>query len=290
MMKIGRYWVREEAAIVDPHGRQHTAAAWGWSPTNIDEARQRAKATAERVARWLIDVDAKAPPTSQQYQYLLDRPPREEIIQEFRDDEGETAAFISRNRYGSLVLNSRDLMFVDIDFPKPSFWNQLLASFLGNESSSKKYEAAAIERVRALCDAHPDVGVRLYLTAAGLRLIVTDRPLEADGHEARRMLEDLNSDPLYRRLCENQQCFRARLSPKIWRIGVKSPPWQFPFANEAEAADYRNWLARYDAAASEFATCRLIETFGPRGINENLAPLLDLHDSLTRSNRDLPLA
>ena len=289
-MKIGRYWVREETAVDDADGRQHTAAGWGWSATNLDEARQRAKATAERIARWLIDVNAKAPATSQQYQYLLDRPPREEIIQEFRDVEGETAAFISRNRYGSLVLNCRDMMFIDVDFPKPSFWNQMLASLLGSGSSSKKHEAAAIERVRAWCDAHPDVGVRLYQTAAGLRLVITDRPMEADGHETRRILEEMGSDPLYRRLCENQQCFRARLSPKIWRIGVKSPRWQFPFADKAAEASYRDWQARYDAAARDFATCRLLETFGPRRINENLAPLLELHDSLTRSDSDLPLA
>lgn len=35
-----------------------------------------AKATAERVARWLAGLDDTAPHESRQYQYLLDRPPR----------------------------------------------------------------------------------------------------------------------------------------------------------------------------------------------------------------------
>jgi hypothetical protein len=66
---------------------------------------------------------------------------------------------------------------------------------------------------------HPEWGWRIYRTRAGLRLLATQGLVEADSDVADGVFEALGADPLYRKLCKTQKCFRARLTPKPWRCG-----------------------------------------------------------------------
>ncbi len=292
-MQIARHWISESAEAADARGVKHVGTAWGWSASSVDEAQRRARSSAERVARWLASGGVEnAPPASAEYLYGLDRPPREEIVQELHDAAGEASALITRNAYGALVLNCRDLMFVDVDF-KPSFPNpmRMLGSLFGKKAApAAGSEEGVLHRVREWCAGHRDYGVRVYRTAAGFRLCVADRVMRADSDATRTMLVELGSDPLYRRLCDVQQCFRARLSPKPWRMEMTAPPVRFPFADAAEEEQYRAWQREYDEAAPRFATCRLVEWLGPDDVHAELAPLVNLHDSLTGVGRDAELA
>ena len=292
-MKIARHWVREAVESPDATGRILRAAAWGWSATGVDEARRRARDSAERVLAWLLDFSqAPMPPASGQYAYCEDRPPREEIVQEFHDAADEVSALITRNTYGSLVLNCRDLMFVDVDVkPSPlAEAKRLFGALFGKRNAPAPAADAVLAGVRQWCADHGDIGARLYRTAAGFRLAVVDRVMQADSPEARQMLEQLGSDPLYRRLCEVQQCFRARLTPKPWRMKMPQPPSRFPFADAAAEEQYRAWQRDYEAAAPRYATCQFVEAHGPSTMHDDLAPLVQMHDSLTASTQELPLA
>jgi hypothetical protein len=293
-MRVVRHWIREKASATDDRGEVHWGAAWGWSETHVAEARQRATAAAERVAQWRAGGRQGVPPSERrQYSYLLDRPAREEIVQELFDADGQTTGLITRNAYGALVLNTRDLMFVDVDFPRPTGAGGFFQRLFGRAPKPPDVAADAVARVRQWCSANPERSVRVYRTAAGLRIAVVDRPIEPNGDEARRILEELGSDPLYRQLCAAQECFRARLTPKPWRMksvgALSPPPARFPFDDPAAEESYRDWLHEYDAAAMQFATCRLLESQGPGAMPESLASLIALHDSLTgvESSRDL---
>jgi hypothetical protein len=293
-MKVARHWTRETVESVDEDGREISAAAWGWSASSIDEARHRAIAAAQRVLQWLIDPRRHdAPRESVQYTYLADRPPREEIIQEFHDGAGEPLALVTRNAYGSLVLNARDLMFVDVDLPRPSLRpaRLLRALFGGREPAVSPSEEQALEKIRAWCAARPDISLRLYRTAAGFRACLVDRPRPANAAASRAILDELGADPLYRRLCEVQECFRARLTPKPWRIGLRAPTDRYPFLDAAAAERHHEWLRLYDDHAPRYATCRLVETHGPDKVHPDLASLVMLHDSLTAATqKNLTLA
>jgi hypothetical protein len=217
------------------------------------------------------------------------------IVQELQGADGETTAFISRNAYGALVLNARDLMFIDIDFPlKEPAAIGLLKRLFGQAPAVPGIEEAALDRVRSWCDANVDVAVRIYRTAAGLRVLIVDRPMAAGGDDARRILDELGSDPLYRRMCDVQECFRARLTPKPWRMNevasLGPPPARFPFDEPATEELYRDWQMKYDDVAPRFATCRLIETHGTSESPPYLAALVKLHDAMTGVERPLPLA
>jgi hypothetical protein len=293
-MKVARYWVREAVQEKDSDGAVHRGEAWGWSEHNPEEAKRRARESAGRIAQWLANFRrGPEPARSWAYQYQLDRPPREEIVQELKSAADATTAVITRNVYGALVLNTQELMFVDVDFPRRPKVG-LLKRLFGKPAPVTDGAEALVSRVRSWCSANADLGPRLYQTAAGVRVAVVDRPIEPNGKEAERILAELGSDPLYRRLCATQECFRARLTPKPWRMeSVKRlgyPPVRYPFADSAEEKQYRDWQREYDEAAPHFATCRLLDTFGSGNIHPELAPLLTLHDSLTGIERALPLA
>jgi hypothetical protein len=289
-MKVARHWARETVETIGPTGRRFEGSAWGWSSFSVDEARRRARESATRLAQWLA-ADGVTPPESSQYMYSLDRPPREEIIQEFHDATGEVSALITRNSYGSLVLNCRDLMFVDVDFrpPQPAAWRKFKALF-GITTPPLDSEECVYDRVQHWCAANDRLGLRNYRTAAGFRVAIIGRPMRADDDDSRRILEELGSDPMYRRLCDAQQCFRARLTPKPWRMKLPMPPSRFPFADVAKEQQYRAWQREYDEAAPRFATCRLLEIYGPQETDPALSPLVQLHDALSGVGRDLVLA
>ena len=113
-MKIARYWEKQTAKGSDRGGKYIEATCWGWSANDVNEARQRAGESAKRLLSLLISGDLAALPHGYGYDQ---RPPREEIIDEIADSGGETHATVTRNSYGCLVLNTRDLMFIDVDFP-----------------------------------------------------------------------------------------------------------------------------------------------------------------------------
>ena len=133
-MFVPRIWKRESAQGSDAGGNPIAAFGWGWSESSEDEASTRAKKTAERIIGWLSSGKS----TNLDHYGYDKRLPREEIIEEYRDAQEQTHAFISRNSYGCLILNTRDLMFIDVDVPRaktqPSAVG-LIASFVRKEAN-----------------------------------------------------------------------------------------------------------------------------------------------------------
>jgi len=207
---------------------------------------------------------------------------------------------VTRNSYGCLVLNTRDLAFVDADIPRPQpKLADMLPGFLKRLFGGSKTEEGpaplspeqqVLEKIRRWSNQHPEIGMRLYRTAAGFRGVITNRAIDAATAEADGLLSALPTDPLYRRLCRSQECYRARLTPKPWRIQLPPPAERFPWPNAAAEQAFRNWQRTYDRAAERFATCQWIDQLGPDEVLPEPAPLLKLHDTLSRSESDAPLA
>ncbi len=111
-MKIARYWARGEAEAVQPGGAPITLSTWRWSDSSQQDAQQRATSAAQEAAQRM--ETGSAGEGGHGYGYL-DNPPREEIIEEITGEDGGTIATVTRNRMGSLILNTDGLMFIDID-------------------------------------------------------------------------------------------------------------------------------------------------------------------------------
>ncbi len=150
--------------------------------------------------------------------------------------------------------------------------------------------AGALDRLRRWVAAHPGWRVRVYRTHSGLRYAVTHAPFSPTDGEAEEVMRALGADPQYVRLCGAQKSFRARLTPKPWRVGMENPPVRFPYESPADESAMRAWDVRYDRASAGSATCQLLEEMGTGTEHPELAELVRLHDEHTRATSGLPLA
>ncbi len=158
-MYVPRYWEKETTTATTAAGYQVEAGCWGWSEHSPDEARSRALKSAQRLAAYLLGGGDD--PGHYGYDERL---PREEIVDEFDDDRGQPQAIVTRNAYGSLILNTRDLMFIDVDFP-PKQLNIPLPAFLMKllgQSPPANPEELIGEKIRAAARnaPHPVVASR----------------------------------------------------------------------------------------------------------------------------------
>jgi hypothetical protein len=283
-MKLARYWKRSRLQTALPNGKEMLATGWGWSVSDPDEAQLRAdeavKRSAERIASGQGFPDNYGYP---------DRPAREEIVREITGEDGSLTAAITRNSYGSLILNTARLMFIDVDVtPKPAGLLDSLKGLFGIKAPDAF--DTALERIRAAAATSPQYSFRVYRTAAGFRLAVTNKRIDPTGPESETLLYNFGSDRLYQRLCKNQESFRARLTPKHWRCNYESPRGRWPFETESDQATYRNWEQGYNNASLPYATCRFVEEIGNDRTVGEFRELIALHDSETRADSGRPLA
>jgi hypothetical protein len=261
--------------------RKGGVSAWGWSDTSQNDSLTDGLKRVDRIIEWLRKdlKDERGP-----YGYP-NRPMREEVVREFRDSRGSICAAVTRNSYGCLVLNTARMLFVDVDERSPGLLRTLQALFRGG-----RFEQSLLAEVEKWIGAHPGWGWRAYRTRAGLRLLATHQPVSPEESVCAEAFNGFGADWLYRKLCVNQKCFRARLTPKPWRCGVEKPWVRWPWPDEAAAAKFAEWERGYLAAAERHATCRLVSHFGSTEVHPELRELVSFHDSATRIHSELPLA
>lgn len=257
-------------------------SCWRWSTVSLQEA----QAVAQEAARKLAGRFAGRNKPLDRYAYG-DRPLRELVLREFRSNSGDLAAVITRNSYGCLVLNTARAMFVDVDLPEPdSAGGGFLKKLFGKSQPAPANNAQdlALAKAEVWVQQHPEWGWRVYRTRAGLRLLATHALFNPESAPSETAFDALGADPLYRRLCKNQKCFRARLTPKPWRCGVwqHAPRWPWPDA-KAESR-FQKWEKKYLAACGEFAT------LGNRQVHADVQSLVNVHDEATRAETKLKLA
>jgi len=224
--------------------------------------------------------------------YYPNRPVREQVMQELRNDAGDISAVVTRNSYGCLVLNSAGVMFVDIDLPEPKPAGGIFKRLFGKPDLTPpvNLQNAAITKTESWTRNHPGWGWRIYRTRAGLRLLATQGLVEADSDVADGVFAALGADPLYRKLCQTQKCFRARLTPKPWRCGLRSKPGRWPWLDAKAEKKFEKWEARYESESANWATCELLHQTGNATVHPSVQSILKLHDDATRVGSKLPLA
>jgi len=287
-MKFYKFWAPAEAQI-EAGRRSWTLRAYGGSNQSLDDARRRAREVADRAATAITAGRAPA-----EYDYA-ERPPREEIIEEIASGD-DAIAVITRNSYGSLVLNTSHAMFIDVDYPRninrakdaatlgggvKSLWGRLTGQSAKTIAPAPNQDDLLLARFEQVTNSHSGLGIRVYRTAAGYRLLATSQPYDPMSPEAEKLLSAFGSDALYMRLCKAQQCFRARLTAKYWRCAAAKPPRRYPWTTAEEESDYRQWEQAYHKQANKFAVCSHITEFGESAICDAVAPVLELHDRLT---------
>lgn len=325
-MIVPQYWA-ESRVQHRQRGQQITVRRFGWSDASQDEAQanadQRAAAALQRLltGEKLIRSEPKVA-----YNGADGVPIREEIVSR----HGE--AIVTRNSYGARCLNVANALFADVDFYVwPAYWisptvlavSVLIAIVVGLFANSialgaglvaagmvlafgaakaiqrslprlhDQVRRAALDRLLRFLDQNPAWNLRVYRTPAGLRLLATHQPFAAGDPAVAAFFRAIGADPVYAQMCLHQQCFRARVSPKPWRIGIKQHvkprPGLWPVPPDRVAA--RNaWIAAYEDAAQSFAACTYIDSIGSGMVHPEVRPIQELHDDLCRATSGLPIA
>ncbi len=151
---------------------------------------------------------------------------------------------------------------------------------------------AGVERLRSALRSVPDSRFAVYETPNGWRLLALHRTYDPTGAEAQDLLEHVASDPAFAQLCRLQACFRARVSGKPWRMGVRGirpRPGIWPVHPDRRALR-EAWIGEYETAAVDFAACRFLEEIGTAPVHTRCAEVQRIHDELSRARGSLPIA
>lgn len=284
-MNIPRYWANSAQSVTAPNGRRYALSAWRWSDLSTEEARQQSIARLRELVQKVL-----ASEQLNRYSYG-DQPLREEISQAVTNRDGKQVAVITRNLYGALILNAENAMFIDIDFADDGDLRAMLNPLRGLfHTKAPNPEPEPLERIQNWWERNRDLSLRVYRTFAGMRCLVTNQVFDPGQSNTADILKALNSDPLYIRLCHAQKCFRARLTPKPWRCGMRKPPSRYPWSDAKAETQYRQWEQQYESVTTQYATCRLVKEFGIDQPHPDVAPILEFHDNLTRTESNLKLA
>ena len=325
-MIVPQYWAEARIQSRTRKG-QVTIRRFGWSDESQEAAEQHARQRADEAMvraqhdRSLVRREPLTP-----YNGADGVPIREEIVLRQGD------SVVTRNSYGARCLNTPDVLFADIDVseePSASVtlasavtcsligvaiaWNAvhwatlaLLAGgffIVGMLASGIIYrwilhqgpglEGRVIERINRFIDSHRDWNVRVYRTPAGLRVLALHRTFSPREPEVEEFFKAVKCDPIYALMCRNQNCFRARVSGKPWRMGmplpVRPPGGVWPIA-ESKRSMREHWVDRYEHLASSFSACRFIDALGNGRVDARARAVQELHDRLCQADASLPLA
>jgi hypothetical protein len=265
-MKLYRFWTKvQEAVTID--GNRQMLTTYGGSNLSLEEA---VRAGREKLARVQRKINGEKDLFAD-YEAEI----REEIIEEL-----DPRNVVTRNRYGALVLNAERTLIIDIDEARYEFMDKL-KGHIGGEWKKKKI----LEMIEQKAPGYRGLVFRVYETTNGFRVVVTGRDFDARAPEVANIMKDFNADALYAALCKKQNCFRARLTPKPYRIKCKGHKVVYP-RDAAQEAALQAWVKDYDYLAQNFGVCKFIKAIGGEGRNA----VVDYHDRATRAHESARLA
>lgn len=254
-MIIPYFWAEARLQHKTPE-KQVTVRRWGWSDASQEAAQAHAHERTREAMDRILRGETKLRRQEGQWAYGNDGVPiREEVIAR----HGDTV--ITRNSYGSLCLNTPNVLFADVDahWVAPyrfspmgcvvlviagtvaGLWQRSILltaaiaiggpwlwSVIGKALNAKKKPEGvtvarqhAMEAIHTFMATHPSWHLRVYETPAGYRLLAMHDVFEPGSAVAQQALEALKSDHRFVTLCALQSCFRARVSPKYWRTGYR---------------------------------------------------------------------
>lgn len=325
-MIVPDYWA-EARKQHRASGKQVTVRKFGWSIVSQEDAQAMAEQrTGEALERLLSGeaLDRREPKTA--YNGAAGVPIREEVLARYGEE------VITRNSYGAHCLNSPRTLIADVDYSLEPSRRALVITFallaiapvvfaavtqrwgflpivigallfmrplarLGRRMAvayQGGHERLVQERIRAFVRDHQDWNVRLYRTPGGLRALVTHQAFQSSDQLVQAFFTAVGADPLYVRMCNNQGCFRARLTAKPWRIGIaahmRPRPGLWP-VHPDRLPRRQQWVLHYERVAAGFAACHFIDSIGSGTVHADVAEVIALHDRESRAtNLSLPIA
>jgi len=269
-MKCFRFWVRETKSIYIGDNRHAITLVAG---SNV--SKEDAVLNAGRIALSVEERIRNPKPKQAREEY-------EACIKEHIAHEVDPENIITINRYGAQVLNTTAYTILDIDARAvaPSWFARV---FLFRRAKTKE---VIVEQFKQRIGRYPDLGAsfRIYETSAGIR-IIGKRYFDPQTKGFAAVMRALDVDSLYAVLSRKQNCYRARLTPKPYRMKMKTMRIKTPLDCETEA--YGIWQEKYEEASQRYSVVNLREVIGKDFWDD---PVIMLHDQITAMRSNNPLA
>lgn len=173
----------------------------------------------------------------------------------------EDLGMVTENSYGAVVLNTDNMMIIDIDVYSDC-----------SKVKTALYPEQAIASLSVL-EEKQGLSFRIYETSGGLRAIEVSKEWNPKAWDTIKIMKSVYADPLYVGLCQSQECFRARLTPKPWRLGG--------YIDWDDFINGEQWM-RGNAEDSEVAVCKLLSGQN-KPIDSKFKSAIEYHDNVTKA-------
>lgn len=264
-MKYFKYWAHETFKISIGGQLENIKLLAGSNISRqaaIEDAEQQAKKIEQRIA---------------------ERRPKDDYevaIKEYVDDIIDESNIITICRYGAKILNTNQYTILDLDDYPVEFFD--LFKSLGKLTKKERIVFKFNEKIKR----HPELGkdFRIYETTKGVR-VIGKKYIEPGDNRYTSLMRKLFVDWIYIQMTRKQNCYRARVTPKPYRMRMQTIRIKSPLDCEQEA--YIEWSKTYQSNAENYSVVRLLETTGQDFSHE---PVIRLHDQLCNARRNRQLA
>lgn len=254
-MKYYKFWVKESVKINIGDSAEFVSILSG-SNESIEDARLDV-AKQSRFVEQKINGEAPA----DDYEV-----PIKEYVEQVIDDDN----IITICRYGAKILNTCQYTVLDLDDYPVDFFDMFRS--VRKLPKKERIVAKFLQRLAR----HPELGTdfRIYETTKGVR-VIGRKYIEPSGKGYAALMRDLRVDWLYIVLSQKQNCYRARVTPKPFRLKMKTIKIKSPL--DCETQEYLDWSQEYATASARSSVVKLIQSVGSDFSRE---PVIRLHDTL----------
>lgn len=204
----------------------------------------------------------------------------EVAIKEYVEKIVDESNVITICRYGAKILNTSKYTILDLDdYPVDLFDFLKPIRKLGKKDRIiHKFE----ERIKK----YPDIGsdFRIYETTKGIR-VIGKKYIDPSRKGYVKLMRKLNVDWIYIQLSKKQNCYRARLTPKPYRMKTKTIKIRSPL--DCQSEDYLSWEATYLQKAKDYSVVRLVKSLGNDFSKDEI---INIHDFVCNMNAGAKLA
>lgn len=263
-MKYYKFWIKEDFKITID-GNEEVISILSGSNQSENVAFQKASEKAKNIENRIAERKPK-----DSYEVAI-----KEYIDEVIDDSN----IITVCRYGAKILNTTSYTIFDLDDYPVDFFDYFKAVKRLKKKDRIVYKFE--ERVRKF----PELGTdfRVYETAKGVR-VIGKKYIDPSSKGYTRLMRRLCVDWIYIQLSKKQKCYRARLTPKPYRMKINTIKVKSPL--DCKNENYLNWEKAYTEKSRDYSVVRLVKSLGSDFSSDKIVKQHDLMCNL-QSNRRL---
>ena len=263
-MKTYKFWIKDDFKITID-GNEETINI-------LSGSNQSEKAAFEKASEKAKIIESR----------VAERKPKdsyEVAIKEYINEAIDDSNIITICRYGAKILNTTSYTILDLDDYPIDFFDYFKAVRKLKKKDRIVYKFE--ERVRKFAELGTDF--RIYETTKGIR-VIGKKYIDPSSKGYISLMRSLYVDWIYIQLSKKQKCYRARLTPKPYRMKFKSIKVKSPL--DCKKDNYLSWEQAYAEKSKEYSVVRLVKLLGRDFSNDTIVKKHDLMCNI-QSNRKL---